>query len=93
MVISPKWSDDHILIYKDLCNNPPTPPRRGTLAQRYPPSRLSLLRTSAQANESAAGLQAEHSGVINEAGALGGEGGDQLAPPEVQGLDVTPVPE
>ena len=53
----------------------------------------SLLRTSAQANESAAGLQAEHSGVINEAGALGGEGGDQLAPPEVQGLDVTPVPE
>ena len=54
----------------------------------------SLLRTSAQADESAAGLQAEHSGVINEAGALGGEGGDQLAPPEVQeGLDVTPVPE
>ena len=53
----------------------------------------SLLRTSAQADESAAGLQAELSGVINEAGALGGEGGDQLAPPEVQGLDVTPVPE
>ena len=54
----------------------------------------SFLRTSAQADESAAGLQAELSGVIDEAGALGGEGGDQLAPPEVQeGLDVTPVPE
>ena len=34
----------------------------------------SLLRTSAQADESAAGLQAELSGVIDEAGALGGDG-------------------
>ena len=49
----------------------------------------SFLRTSAQADESAADL-----GSVDQAGALGGEGEAQLAPPEVQeGLDVTPVPE
>ena len=51
-----------------------------------------LLRNSVHADESAGVFQADLSGVIDQAYALGGDGGAQLAPPEVQdGLDVTPV--